>query len=314
MVPHHALLQGRSMTYRILVTGSEGLVGKGLCRALARPGVTVEGLDLAALGRERGDVRDAGRVRSAAAECEGIVHLAAVSRVVWGEQDPDRCWETNVGGLRHVLDAAESSPRRPWLLFASSREVYGQSERLPATEDAPLRPINTYGRAKVEGERMVQAARDRGLCVAIVRLSNVYGRTDDHPDRVIPSFAKAAVTGGLLRVDGRDNTFDFTHLEDTVRGILAICERLASGGRALPPIHLLTGRPTSLGRLGDLVVRLSGGRAEVRCAEPRSYDVSRFYGSPDRARELLGWSARIGIEQGVARLIEAFRQEALIPP
>ena len=299
--------------HRILITGSEGLVGSALRTALEARGAHVTGLDLRGSEGEEGDVRDARRVRDAADGCHGIVHLAAVSRVVWGEREPETCREVNVGGLRNVIAAASAGraepSRRPWVVFASSREVYGQPGRLPVTEDAPLRPINVYGRSKVEGERLVEAARDEGLRAAIVRLSNVYGSTRDHPDRVVPAFARGAVTGSALRVEGADHTFDFTHIDDTTRGIVALIDLLADGKTPPPPVHLLTGRPVSLGRLAALAVDLAGAGAAIVQAPPRSFDVSRFHGDPARARNLLGWAPRVELRQGLARLIHDFRLE-----
>lgn len=297
------------MSYRILITGSEGLVGTVLRTTLEARGDDVIGLDLVGSGRENGDVRDAERVHAAVENCDGIVHLAAVSRVIWGERDPDGCWATNVGGLRNIVAAVEARPRRPWLVFASSREVYGQPERLPATEDTPSRPVNIYGRSKIEGERIVQEAQDRGLPAAIVRLSNVYGRTHDHADRVVPAFARAAVLGATLRVEGAGHTFDFTHIDDTARGIVALIDLLASGDGAPPPIHLLTGRPTTLGQLAALAVDLGETRAPIVDAPERSFDVSHFYGAPDRARRLLDWEPRVGLREGLGRLIQDYRAE-----
>nr|VFJ67853.1 MAG: dTDP-glucose 4,6-dehydratase/UDP-glucose 4-epimerase [Candidatus Kentron sp. FW] len=297
------------MSYRILITGSEGLVGRSLRAALEANGADIVGLDLLGMDVERGDVRDAETVRTAIAGCTGIVHLAAVSRVVWAEQDPDECWRTNVGGFRNIIEAAECEARPPWFLFASSREVYGQPDYLPATEDTPLRPVNIYGRSKVEGERILCAARDRGLRTAIVRLSNVYGTTRDHADRVVPAFARAAALGSPLRVDGPDHTFDFTHIDDTCRGLSDLVDLLEGKRDAPPPIHLLTGQPTTLGELAVLAVRLGGTCSPIREAPPRSYDVSRFYGSPARASDLLGWAHRIGLAEGLGRLIEAFKRE-----
>ena len=295
---------------RVVITGSEGLVGRYLRSALAARGVAVAGLDVLGAGGEKGDVRDACRVAAALAGCHGVVHLAAVSRVVWGERDPQRCRDTNVGGVRNVIEAVERQPHPPWLIFASSREVYGQPERLPAVEDAPLRPVNVYyGRSKVEGERMVREAQRRGLRAATVRLSNVYGATEDHVDRVVPAFARAAVLGNPLRVDGAGHTFDFTHIDDTTRGIVGLADLLANGQGAPPPIQLLTGRPTSLGELAALAVQVAGVRAPVRSAPPRPYDVSHFCGSPARARMLLGWAPRVGLREGLERLIGDFRHE-----
>ncbi len=297
------------MGSRILITGSEGLVGTALRRALRARGDDVSGLDLAGAGRERGDVRDAQAVQAAVENCDGIIHLAAVSRVIWGERDPDGCWATNVGGLRNVVDALEARPEPPWLIFASSREVYGQPDRLPATEDAALRPINIYGRSKVEGECIVQQARKRGLSAAIVRLSNVYGSTGDHADRVVPAFARAAASGTTLRVEGAGHTFDFTHIDDTVRGLAALIESLASGNETPPPIHLLTGEPTTLGQLATLAVELAGSQAPIEEAPQRSFDVSHFYGAPDRARRLLDWEPRVKLREGLERLIRDYCAE-----
>ena len=150
------------------------------------------------------------------------MHLAAVSRVIWAERAPEDCRSTNIGGLRRVLEVAFEQPVPPWVIFASSREVYGQPRPLPGTEDTPLSPVNLYGRSKVEGERLVEEARASGLRTAAVRLSNVYGSALDHADRVVPAFVWAAVQGNAIRIDGAECTFDFTHIDDTVRGMVAV--------------------------------------------------------------------------------------------
>ena len=297
------------MNGRILVTGSEGLVGRALRAMLEARGNEIVGLDLWGARTERGDVRVPGRVREAMAGCRGVVHLAAVSRVVRAERVPGECRDTNVGGLRCVLEAAFEQPERPWALFASSREVYGQPRRLPATEDIPLRPVNVYGRSKVEGERLVEEARNRGLRIATVRLSNVYGSALDHADRVVPAFAWAAVEGGAIRIDGAECTFDFTHIDDAVRGMVAAVERL-DACEALPPIHLLTGTPTTLRELAEMATSFAGKRLPVVEAPPRPFDVFRFHGDPSRARELLGWAPRVGLPDGFGRLVRDLRAQS----
>ena len=294
---------------RILITGSVGLVGRALRSALAVRDCEVVGLDLRAPEPERGDVRDPPRVDSAVRGCAGIIHLAAVSRVVWAERDPEACRSINVDGLGHVLDAAERQPRPPWVIFASSREVYGQAAAFPVTETAELSPLNVYGRSKERGESLVGEARARGLRAAVVRLSNVYGSTWDHVDRVIPAFARAAVRAEPLRVEGANHTFDFTHLDDTVRGLVALIDLLDRGREAPTPIHLLTGQPTTLGELAELAVALARSRAPITFAPPRTFDVESFHGDPRRAQEVLGWAPRVPLRDGLARLIEEIRVE-----
>jgi UDP-glucose 4-epimerase len=294
---------------RILITGSSGLVGRDLRRSLAERGHHIRGLDLRADHLERGDVRDLERVTEALEDVVGVIHLAAVSRVAWGERDPGACWSTNVDGLRTVLDCARHRSAPPWVIFASSREVYGQADVIPVAEDAPLRPVNVYGRTKVAGEDLIEAIRGEGVRAAIVRLSNVYGSTHDPDDRVIPAFARAAALGTTLRVEGAANEFDFTHVSDTTRGDGSPRRAPRTRGDAPPPIQFVSGVSTTLGALAQHAISLGRAGAVITEASARSFDVSRFCGSPARAKALLGWSPRVSLTDGLAQLVDEFRRE-----
>lgn len=293
----------------ILITGSEGLIGSALGRTLSEIGETIIRLDLQAPDYgARGDVRCPETVRRALQSCRGVVHLAAVSRVALGERDPDLCWSTNVDGTRLIAESCLAAPSHPWLLFASSREVFGQPRELPATEETPLAPRNVYGRSKVAGERLVREAGTAGLRVAIVRFANVYGSTRDHSDRVVPAFARAAALGAPLRVEGPERTFDFIHIDDVVRALVSLIG-LLDAGRVSPPINLVSGNPTTLGALAQLCVELAGTSASIVSAPPRTFEVSDFYGDPARARAILDWTPTITLREGVARLIHDFQAE-----
>ncbi|MGI9493823.1 MAG: NAD-dependent epimerase/dehydratase family protein [Geminicoccaceae bacterium] len=297
----------------ILVTGSEGLIGAAVCELLAKSGYRVEKLDLRSSDPDqKGDIRDEAFVQRRMKGCRGVIHLAAISRVADGESDPELCWQTNVIGTEVVMRAAADMPIRPWVLLASSREVYGEPGQLPVREDMAMRPVNVYGRSKAAAERVALAWRRSGIDTAVVRLANVYGSLNDHPKRVAPAFARGSVEGAVLSVCGRENTFDFTHIDDVALGLLSVVEALQAG-EVLPPIHLASGLPTTLGELADLAARLGGGRAKVAEVPAPSYNVSRFVGDPSRAHELLGWQTRIKIGEGMNRLIKAYRDE-LEPP
>lgn len=256
------------------------------------------------------DIRDRAALAEAVKTCDGVVHLAAVSRVVLAEHDPALCTATNIEGVQNVLDAANAAERQPWVINASSREVYGHPVTLPVSESSPIAPVNVYGRSKAEGEARVRAARARGQRACTVRLSNVYGHPLDHADRVIPAFARAAALGGTLRVEGRAHTFDFTHVDDVSDALSRLVARLASGAPAPEPLHFVSGVPTTLGALADLAITLGGGRATVVDAPPRTFDVARFLGAPERAYATLGWRATTRLADGLERLIRAFRDEA----
>lgn len=295
------------MDRTILITGSAGLVGTCLTTALRAQGIEVIEFDIKGSGPAKGDILDADRLRDAAARADGIFHLAALSRVVWGQNNPVLCRRTNVEGVRNVLDAAAASPRKPWVVFSSSREVYGQPAKLPVTEDMPLLPMNVYARSKVAGERLVSAARDAGMHASLVRFSNVYGLTSDHSDRVIPAFAREAAMGGRLRVEGSGNTFDFTHIDDVTVGLVSLTKLMTEDGPPPPPIHFVCGKPCTLGELAEKSVALAGTGATTYEAPARDFDVGRFYGSYARAQEMLGWTPSTPLDDGLSRLIADFK-------
>lgn len=295
----------------ILVTGSNGLIGSALVRRLTERGCAVREFDLVRSPRE--DVRDPVALAAAVEQVEGIVHLAAISRVVWAENDPGLARMVNTDALASLIRIVLRQRPRPWFVFASSREVYGECSSLPASEDAPFRPLNTYARLKVEGERLVEQARAAGVTANVVRFSNVYGSILDHADRVVPAFARSAAEGGALRIDGPDNMFDFTHVDDVVAGLLTHVDATRAG-EALPPVHFVTGAGTTLGELARTAAAHARSPLAVKIAPPRHYDVARFVGDPARARSLLGWAARIGIDEGFARLTRAFENDRTVTP
>ncbi|MBK8085408.1 MAG: NAD-dependent epimerase/dehydratase family protein [Devosia sp.] len=291
----------------ILITGSQGLIGTALRDLLARRGVASRGVDLRAASPDiRRDICDTAHLARLLEDIEGIVHLAAVSRVVDGELQPERCNAVNIEATRGLLAAALAAPRRPWVIYASSREVYGQQDVMPVTEDASFRPMNTYARSKVAAEGLCGAARAAGLTTAIVRFSSVYGSVADHATRVVPAFIAAGVRGGTLRIEGAANTFDLTHVDDVADGLLRLVGLLRSGERTLPPIHFASGTGTSLGELADTAIELGGRRASAEHAPARTFDIHSFIGDPARAERLLGWRATTPLAKGLSRLAADF--------
>ncbi|WP_417514557.1 NAD-dependent epimerase/dehydratase family protein [Marinobacter sp.] len=289
---------------KILVTGHRGLIGRHLVPLLINLGYEVIGLDIS---DNSGDITRSEDICPAISDVIGVVHLAAVSRVVWGEQNPSLCWETNAVASLAILEQASKLTRKPWVLFASSREVYGEPELLPVSEEAPVCPVNIYGRAKAKMEQYAFEARDTGLNTAIVRLANVYGCIEDHEDRVLPAFCRNAAEGRPLRVDGFNHLFDFTHVDDTVRGIARIVAVLEANERYLPPIHLLPGMGTTLLEAAKIAVDAASSDSTIYAGPSRTYDVARFIGNPERAKRLLGWEATITPTEGICALVRAFK-------
>ena len=244
-------------------------------------------------------------------EFDGIVHLAAVSRVVWCEENPDLCVSTNVGGISSILEAMSKKDRKPWFIFGSSREVYGEQEVLPVKETATKVPINLYGRTKLEGEKFVcYYSGKHHINSIIMRFSNVYGNEKDILDRVIPRFVLKAIRRETLEIHGGNQVFDFTYIGDTVKAILngiRYLESLQEVGFC-EDVHILTGIPTRIIDLPNIISKYVGYGLDVKFTKPRDYDVDKFYGDPMKAKRFLSFEAKINIEEGLALTVKKFRE------
>ncbi len=294
----------------ILITGSKGLIGRYVIKRLADAGIAYREFDIRHDRNQ--DVRNSAALAKALEGASGVVHLAAISRVVWAQNNPALAQAINIAPLAQILSHARIAQIQPWIIFASSREVYGHADHFPVCDDAPHRPLNVYARTKTLGEEMMAQASADGILANICRFSNVYGCVSDHPDRVVTAFAREAAHGGQLLVEGAENIFDFCHVDDVADGLfLAI--KAAIAGQSLPPLHFVTGRPYSLGELALLAQNTSKMTLSVRMATPRNFDVSKFYGDPARTQEILGWRAKITIEQGISKLIDDFSQQTTPP-
>ena len=295
------------MTVRVFLTGSHGLVGQGVRKQLEARGIAVIGCDLRAdTVAERYDLRDAGRVQKNVKPCDGVIHLGALSRVVWGERHPTLCRSINIDGSHAVLSAAAESARKPWLIVASSREIYGTPPTLPCTPDTPPNPENTYAKSKLAGERMALELQSRGCVAAVLRFSNVFGATNDYHDRVVPAFAKAAAQNGTLQVRGVDHVFDFTALSDVVAAVLKAVDALMSGVGDLPPVDIVSGRATSLRELAEMAIAHGADKATV--APPQTFYPSRFQGDPRPAQKYLGWQPQQVLEKMFGQLVDDFHR------
>lgn len=294
----------------LLLIGSEGLIGRSLAEYFHQYAIPFKSFDLrlSPSHHGRGNILDKVALKKVAEGCIGIIHLAGTSRVILGQKDPALCFKHNVEGTANIIQTVLESSYKPWLIYASSREVYGQQETLPVCEDAVLKPMNIYAHSKVVAEKKVLEARQEGALTAILRFSNVFGSPFDYPDRVIPAFCRAALSAQPLRVEGGANIFDFTFVDDVVRGIAKVVDVFMTTPQNLPPIHFTTGRGISLSEAARTIVRMTNSSSHIKEADPRSFDVSRFYGNPARAESLLGWSSHFSFEEALGKFLPNLKE------
>lgn len=306
---------------RILVTGGAGFIGSHLVDRLVRErSGEVSVLDNFSRGRMehlaqsqnqiriiRGDIRDRTLVREAMSGVHMVYHLAAQSNVLGAVQDLDYSFETNVVGTYEVLRAAAAAGVSR-VVYASSREVYGEPASMPVPETAPLAPKNAYGVSKAAAEMYCRLFGDSGLEVLILRLANVYGPRDR--DRVIPLFAAQALAGEPLTVFGNGKILDFLWIEDLLD---VLCQ---ASQRPCPrvPVNVGSGKGTNLVDLAKRISALTGGSSTVSVAEERQPEVGRFVADVTEARRLFQLRCPEDPIEHVPVIVEHLRSAMSVQP
>jgi UDP-glucose 4-epimerase len=237
------------------------------------------------VSRHDADIREYPSLKRVMQGCQVVYHLAAQAKVLSSVSDPDYTFNTNVGGTRNILRAAgELGVRR--VVFTSSREVYGNRDRTPTSEDTPLSPFNEYGASKAAGEMYCHAAAEHGAVeVSILRLANVYGPYDQ--DRVVPRFVQAAVRGYPLIVYGGDQIIDFVWIDTVIDALIQI----GFGGYVSGPINIGSGVGVTVSQLAARVLQLVRSKSVCVHKPSRDVEVKGFVADTRRAQKLLEFPA-----------------------
>jgi UDP-glucose 4-epimerase len=309
----------RGMTIRdshVLVTGGAGFIGSHLVAALAPANrVTVvddlstgklANLDAVRCDLVRADVAGPELARSFAG-VEVVFHLAAQVSVELSVQDPVADARANVLGTVNVLECARRAGVRR-VVLSSSSAVYGAAERVPTPETAPCLPDSPYAASKLACEQFLfMYVRLYGLSAMALRYMNVYGLRQDPTSPysgVISIFADRARKGLPLVIYGDgEQTRDFVSVADVVRANIMAAESDASGEVA----NVGTGVQMSINRLAALCAR---GRVPIEYQPARQGDVKISACDPSRARTLLGFTAGVQPDEGIARYLDEIAADA----
>ena len=291
-------------TQSILITGSEGLIGKALSTKLKEKKFKVIGYDL----KNGKDILDQGSLEELIGNVNGIVHLAAVSRVVDGFKNPKKAVTTNVIGTTNLLELIRAKNPSCWMIFGSSREVYGETHSIVKESDA-LKPLNVYGASKSAGEFLtICYGENYHLKTFVVRFSNVYGALNDHTDRVIPRFLSQALSNSDITIYGGNQIFDFVHVSDAVDGLMNLILKVNNNDKIENRIfHFLTGKSQSLVQLANKIVELTNSNSNIKFLPRREYDVDTFEGDPSQTMRSLGWRPKMSIEDGLKDYLKLLR-------
>ncbi len=325
---------------KVLVTGGLGFIGSHTVAELQGEGFDVvivddlsnsspEVLDgiTAITGKkphfEKMDLRDKARVQQLFAEhsdIAGVIHFAASKAVGESVENPLLYYENNINALVYLLQELQKKDEACFI-FSSSCTVYGQAEKMPITENAPIQPaLSPYGNTKQIGEEIVSdVANVTNIRAILLRYFNPVGsHPSGHigelpigvPQNLVPFITQTAI--GLreqLSVFGDDYPTpdgtcirDYIHVVDLAKAHVTALKRLIAKKNAdkVEVFNLGTGKGNSVLEVITAFEKVSGQKLNYKIVGRRQGDITEAYADTTKANNVLGWRAELDVEDALA--------------
>ena len=306
---------------RVLVTGGAGFIGSHLCERLLAEGANVICVDNFLTGARRNIDRLLHHDRFELVhhdvtfplyiEVDQIYNLACPASPTHYQHDPVQTTKTSVHGAINMLGLAKRLRAR--ILQASTSEVYGDPGIHPQTEDYwgnvnPIGPRSCYD----EGKRCAETLffdywRQHRLRIKVARIFNTYGpRMHPNDGRVVSNFIVQALLGCDIAIHGDGaQTRSFCYVDDLVDGLVRL---MSTSDDVTGPINIGATDEISILELASLVIELTGSRSRPVRRPTVQDDPRRRRPDISKAHQLMAWSPRTPLEQGLARTIAHFEQ------
>jgi len=311
---------------RIVITGAAGFIGSHLSEALLDRGHSVIGIDNLLTGSTANIAHLANRdfvfikhdvtnYINIEGPVDAVMHWASPASPIDYLELPIPTLKVGALGTHKALGLAKAKNAR--FVIASTSEVYGDPLEHPQKETYwgnvnPIGPRGVYDEAKRFAEAMTTAYhRYHGLDAKIVRIFNTYGpRMRLRDGRAVPAFMSQALTGEDVTIFGSgQQTRSFCYVSDLVDGVIRLLESNVN-----EPVNIGNPHEMTIEDIARTIIRLIGSKSQI-VYRPLPEDDPKVR-QPDitRARTLLGWEPKIGLEEGLTKTLEYFRQKIATHP
>jgi NAD dependent epimerase/dehydratase len=310
---------------RVLVTGADGFIGSHLTEQLVASGARVRALSLYNSFNDwgwleqvgclkeievvSGDIRDAHFCNELTRDIDIVFHLAALIPIPYSYRAPDSFVDTNIKGTLYLCQAARRNGVKRFIQTSTS-EVYGSAQYVPIDEKHPLQPQSPYSATKIGSDCLALSFYySFGFPLVVARPFNTYGPRQS-ARAVIPSIIiQMADKRSDISLGNLNTTRDFTFVEDTCRGFLAIA---AMGGGEGEVFHIGSNQEISVGDLAQLIAEIMGRSVKVDCDEqrlrPEKSEVQRLRCENSKLRKASGFVPEISLREGLERTVRWFTQ------
>ncbi len=308
----------------VLVTGGAGFLGSWLCDVLVELNANVICLDNLASGLESNISgllakdnftfikHDITRPLFFDEDLDVVLHLASRASPFEFQRFPIQILKANTLGIWVALGIAKHHKAR--LLYTSTSEIYGNATEIPTSEEYtgnvnPIGARSCYDEAKRCGESFVAAYRvEHGMDARIARLFNTYGprmRADDVYGRVVPRFIEQGLNDSPITVFGDGSqTRSFCYVTDQIEGLLRLTFSDGLDGKT---VNIGNNEEIPIIALAELIKKLTNSTSEIIFEDLPKDDPLRRRPDIRKAKELLNWKPKVGLERGLERTIHWFR-------
>jgi len=302
---------------KILVTGGAGFIGSEVVSQLIKKNAVVTVLDNFSSGKKqylpknnkklkiiKGDITDEKIVKRAVKDQESVIHLAALPFIPDSFYYPADFFNVNTTGSVNLLWKSIQSNSVDRFIHISTSEVYGSAQFVPMDENHPTAPHSTYAVSKLAGDRVAFTLhKENGFPVVIIRPFNSYGPKYTQP-YIIPEIMNQLLQGTKeLMLGNVDASRDFTYVSDTADAII----RSLSSKKAIGEIiNVGSGNEISIRDLALKISKIAKIKTKIRYDESRErpYDVNRLICNNKKAKDILNWTPKITMDQGLKKIFQ----------
>ena len=298
---------------KFAVTGGAGFVGSNIVKLLVKENHDVLVIDNMHTGKKENlqevfdkiefyelDIRNIPELENKIKDVDGIFHEAALTIVQESFLMEEEYYDVNVKGTENIFKIAEKYGIK--VVFASSSSVYGNTEKIPIIENNERNPINPYGKTKLEDEFLAEKYSDKGVSIIGLRYFNIFGKgqTGSYAG-VITKFVNQLKEKKSPIIFGNGSQIrDFIFVEDIAQANLsAMLSKINSGF-----FNIGTGKTTTILQLAKLLIKLYNLEIFPEFSNPLDGDVQKSQANIKKSQELLNWTYKIEIEEGLEKMIK----------
>ena len=287
------------------VTGGAGFVGSHLVNYLIKEGHSISVIDNLSYGKKQNlaevsdqikfyqeDIRDFEAMKKILKNVDGIFHQAALTVVQDSLKKPQEYQDVNVSGTENIFKLAKEYGLK--VVFASSSSVYGHKENMPIRENAERKPINPYGKTKLDDEYLFEKYSNLGVSIIGLRYFNIFGKGQTLAySGVITKFLDRIRESKPPIIFGDGSQIrDFVFVGDVVRANLTCMNNKSSNFL----INIGSGKATSILQLANMIIGFSGLSLQAIFQEPQKGDIHKSHADIDSAKKLLKWEPKIELK------------------